>query len=104
MQPERKDYVKRLLRRGVSQRDVAQRMGVARSTIWEIAKAAGIKRSGDPVKPPAREPPIIGYDPSAPVEPCPQCGRPSRLPARPGVPCVACQVRAYGRKRKEPTP
>ena len=89
-----RERIVRLKRQGRTYKQIAAECGCAECTAQHI-----VAQSREHLKFP-----IVGYPQSAKVKPCPECGKPSRLP-RGGLPCVACQVRAYQRKRKkEPTP
>jgi transposase-like protein len=71
--------VRRGLEQGVSQRELAKRTGVARSTVARIASGARRDRSGPEDEPTESEA-------TGPVERCPECG------GRVVVPCRGCAV------------
>jgi transcriptional regulator with XRE-family HTH domain len=73
----------RLLKQGLSQRQIALRLNVSRGTVAAIAQ--GLRRTETP---PLEQPPVAVY------RRCPQCG------VKVEMPCVACRARSYARRRQ----
>lgn len=72
------DGIHVLLREGISQRKIAERLGVSRGNVCAVANGSGLPICKSTfVRPDTRRPPEI----------CPQCGKKVYMP------CLACQIR-----------
>jgi hypothetical protein len=86
------DDIERLLRDGhLSQRKIAERLGVSRGTVNAIARG---KRPDYRARKRGPEEDFVG--PRGPLTRCPGCG------AMVEMPCLACRVRAIQQSRRRP--
>jgi hypothetical protein len=84
------EEVQRLLNQGLSQREVARKVGVSRGTVHAIA--SGKRLPLDPRRPHSADEPM--EFPDGPTQRCPQCG------SRVKMPCLACRVRALQERQR----
>lgn len=90
--------IKRLLRTGLTQREVAKRVRVSRSTVRRVASREYVDPAAEAhergMKAKRRRLQglrVVGFCPANGLQDCPRCGVRCYLPEIKGAPCVACQ-------------
>lgn len=86
--------VRLMLRAARRYEDIAACHGISTTSVATIAKNAGLQNPrGRPRTHDSRGKAKIIHPPGNAVARCPKCNSRVYMPSKPGVPCVACQVR-----------